>query len=299
MNKEMVNKFVLAFSKETFVELVKEDQKEAQEYLDFYVKNDLGADLSGVNLSGVNLNGFKFRGVRLVEADLSQASLKKANLKRTDLKGANLSKVNAWRANFSDADLHNATLDRGCFSEGNFTRANLSDISATYAGFDAARFFGATLCRASLVNTTLTDASIRVADLSDADISEAKLGSVDLYRSSLDNIKGFVNPMDFMANTFEKSADGYVVYTTCAEELTPGTTLERICNMDPQCCEYVPVTGIHCWDQENATFVSHYKDENLYKVLIRWEWLLGVCVPYSSFRSGIRCSKVEVLDKLE
>ena len=36
--KTETNEFVLAFSKETFVELVKEDQKEAQEYLDFYVK---------------------------------------------------------------------------------------------------------------------------------------------------------------------------------------------------------------------------------------------------------------------
>lgn len=299
MLKEIVNEFVLAFNKETFVGLAKKDQKEAQEYLDFYTKNNLDADLSGVNLSGLNLNGFKFRGVSLMEANLSEASLKKVNLKGINLTGANLSKVNARKANFADANLRNARLDRGCFTQANFCRADLSGVSAAYAELDAAKFFGATLCHTSLVNATLTDASIRVADLSEADISEAKLGSVDLYRSRLQNIKGLVNPIDFMANNFEKNADGYVVYTTSDEDLTPGTTLERTCNMDPQCCEYVPVTGIHCWDQENATFVSHYKDENLYKVLIRWEWLLGVCVPYSSFRSGIRCSKVEVLDKLE
>ena len=34
--------------------------------------------------------------------------------------------------------------------------------------------------------------------------------------------------------------------------------------------------------------------ENIWKVLIRWEWLAGVCVPYNT-DGKIRCEKVELL----
>lgn len=75
--------------------------------------------------------------------------------------------------------------------------------------------------------------------------------------------------------------------------------------MDPRCSEDpIPASGIRCWDLGTATWALH-KDQHLYKTLIRWEWLVGVCVPYVTPISweteiiSIRCSKVEVLDKLE
>ena len=42
---------------------------------------------------------------------------------------------------------------------------------------------------------------------------------------------------------------------------------------------------------------SHYRGE-IWKVLIRWQWQSGVCVPYNT--SGkIRCERVELIEKVE
>lgn len=43
---------------------------------------------------------------------------------------------------------------------------------------------------------------------------------------------------------------------------------------------------------------TYYPNDLIWKVLIRWEWLPGVCVPYES-NGKIRCERVELLEVVE
>lgn len=43
---------------------------------------------------------------------------------------------------------------------------------------------------------------------------------------------------------------------------------------------------------------ARYPGRDVWKVLIRWEWLPGVCVPYNT-DGQIRCEQVELIEIVE
>lgn len=128
-------------------------------------------------------------------------------------------------------------------------------------------------------------ADLRWADLSEADLSGAK---------------GLLDPVNFIDAHFERVADGYIAYKTFNSEypapstwdIRPGSIINENVNFDRcnGCGCGVNVAPLE-WVREN------YKGD-IWKVLIRWEWLCGVCVPYHS-DGKIRCERVELLEVVE
>ena len=201
---------------------------------------------------------------------LSDADLSDANLSDANLSGANLSDANLSGANLSDANLSGANL----------RRADLSDADLS----------GANLRRADL-----SGANLRRADLSDADLSGADLSGADLSGS-----QGLLDAINFMEAHFERTDEGYIVYKSFGENYTapetwkikPGSIIEETVNCDrtTECGCGINVAPLEWVRREGRN--------QPYKLLIRWEWLPGVVVPYNT-DGKIRCSKAQILEAVE
>ena len=95
---------------------------------------------------------------------------------------------------------------------------------------------------------------------------------------------------------FERTSEGYIAYKTFGSQYTPpetwnitkGSVITETVNYD-RCCDCG--SGINVAPLE---WVKKYYKGAIWKVLIRWEWLCGVCVPYMT-DGKIRCERVELL----
>lgn len=231
-----------------------------------------GADLHGANLSGADLRCADLRGAALYGADLIDADLRCANLRGAALGCAELLYADLRSANLRDTDLIDAALG------------------------------GADLRDADLHGAYLSRADLRSAKLSGADLSGASLGGADLRRADLSGAKGLTSAVKYMAEHFESTSGGYIAYKIFGDEHTVperwrlengsvitenvdfNRTSERGCGINVAPLE---------WVKEN----SGRETRDIWKVLIRWEWLCGVCVPYNT-DGEIRCERVELVEKV-
>ena len=185
----------------------------------------------------------------------------------------------------SDADLSDADLRRADLSGANLSGADL--IGADLSGAD--------LRRANLSGADLSDADLSRADLSDADLSGANLSGADLSGS-----KGLLDAINYMEAHFERTDEGYIVYKSFNENYTapetwkiePGEIIEETVNCDrtTECGCGINVAPLE-WVRRNGR-------NHPYKLLIRWEWLPGVVVPYNT-DGKIRCSRAEIIGAVE
>lgn len=130
----------------------------------------------------------------------------------------------------------------------------------------------------------LIGANLRGANLSDADLSDAN---------------GLLSAIDYLSEHFEKTSEGFIAYKTFGGEYTPpekwvispGSVITENVNFN-RCRE--------CGCGINVAPFKWVKTEygrrgDIWKVLIRFEWLSGVCVPYHT-DGKIRCERVELLE---
>ena len=200
-----------------------------------------------------------------VKADLSGADLRWANLSGANLRGADLSGANLYGADLSGANLYGANL----------SGANLS---------------GANLSGANLYGADLSWANLRGADLSRANLS----------RANLSGAKELLSAVNFIDAHFERVADGYIAYKTFNSEyaapkswtIAEGSVISENVNFNrcEECGCGINVAPLD-WVKSNYG----WRGGAIWKVLIRWEWLCGVCVPYNS-DGKIRCERVELLE---
>ena len=143
-------------------------------------------------------------------------------------------------------------------------------------------------------------ANLSKASLSGANLSGANLSRADLREADLSGAGGLLYATNFMDAHFERNADGYIAYKTFGRsyaapavwKIEPGATIEEVVNFDrcSNCGSGINVAPLE-WVK------GHYEGA-IWKVVIRWEWLPGVCVPYMT-DGKIRCEKVELLEQLD
>ena len=181
------------------------------------------------------------------------------------------------------------------------TKEKLSEILSLHAKWlrdepvgIRADLSGANLCYADLRYANLSDANLSGADLRGADLSGA-----DLSGANLSGASGLIDAIDYIDAHFERVKDGYIVYKTFGGAyskpdswtIEPGAIIEEVCNPNRTdvCGCGINVAPIE-WVKEN------YKGD-VYKLLIRWEWLAGVVVPYNT-DGKIRCSRAQIIGKV-
>ena len=131
------------------------------------------------------------------------------------------------------------------------------------------------------------------ADLSRANLSGAYLSGADLSRA-----KGLLSTVNFLEAHFERTADGYIAYKTFNSKykapdtwkIEAGSVIYENVNFD-RCQECGCGVNVAPLDWVKRNYCG--KGNDIWKVLIRWEWLCGVCVPYMS-DGKIRCERVEL-----
>lgn len=172
----------------------------------------------------------------------------------------------------------------------NGVKANLSEANLS----------GADLRGADLSGADLRGANLRWANLRWADLRGANLSGADLSGANLSGAKGLLSAVNFMEAHFERTPDGYVAYKMFSCEyaipkgwkIEPGSVVTENVNFNRtnECgC------GINVAPLEWVRHEYRHKRLDIWKVLIRWEWLCGVCVPYNT-DGKIRCEKVELLE---
>ena len=172
-------------------------------------------------------------------------------------------------------------------NDGGF-RADLSGANLRWANLSEADLSGANLSRADLSE----------ADLSGANLSEADLSGANLSRADLSGAKGFLETVNFMEAHFERVDCGYIVYKTFGGsyeppyewKIEPQSIIEETVNFDrcTECGSGINVAPLE-WVREK------YPNNEIWKCLIEWPWLVGVCVPYNT-DGKIRCSRVRLLE---
>ena len=130
-----------------------------------------------------------------------------------------------------------------------------------------------------------------------ADLSGANLSGADLSKANLSGAKGILSTVNFLEAHFERTDSGYIAYKTFNAtydapetwEIKESAIINENVNFDrsAECGCGINVAPLE-WVK------SAYRNQNIWKVLIRWEWLCGVCVPYMS-DGKIRCERVELL----
>ena len=199
-----------------------------------------------------------------------------------------LQKHKAWlcdeevgeRADLSGADLRSADLSGADLSGANMSGADLSGANLRGANLSYANLRGANLRGANLRGANLRYANLRGADLSGA--------------------KNLISAINYIDAHFERTANGYIAYKTFGGQYAPpeawkiekGSVITENVNFDrcQNCGSGINVAPLE-WVKGN------YNGE-IWKVLIRFEWLAGVCVPYMT-DGKIRCERVELLEVVE
>ena len=136
--------------------------------------------------------------------------------------------------------------------------------------------------------------------LSGADLSDADLSDADLRRANLSGSQGLIDAINYMEAHFERTDDGYIVYksfNSCYDapdrwKIEPGEIIEEVVNPD---------RTFGCGCGINVAPLEWVRNDNYkqpFKLLIRWEWLPGVVVPYNT-DGKIRCSKAQILEAVE
>lgn len=235
------------------------------------------ANLAGVDLGGVNLTGANLARASLAGTNLTGATLEKINLADANLRGANL-----IGADLVGATLEGANLFKAWLFEADLIRANLRE---------------ATLRKAYLEQADLEEANFRDANLTDANLKNANLEGANLYKTN-----GLLSAIDFLAENFEKTPDGYIVYKTFGMYYSTRTDwtiekdgiIEDIVDLDRRTtCGYGINVATKDWIKREAPKIN-----KVWKCLIKWEWLPGVVVPYAT-DGKIRCERLMLLEKVD
>lgn len=184
-------------------------------------------------------------------------------------------------------------------------RANLSGINLSGINLSGADLSSADLSDADLSSADLSGADLYHANLSDADLSGADLSGADLYRANLSGAnlsgtKNLLSPINYLKENFERTDEGYIVYkcfnnmysapdkwdisigSVIEEEVNPNRTTICGCGINVAPLDWVR---------------NEYPHMQVYKLLIRWEWLAGVVVPYNT-DGNIRCARAEIIERL-
>lgn len=213
--------------------------------------------------------------------------------------------LKAHNKQMSGADLRDANLSYANLSSANLSFADLDGADLSYANLSSAYMNGTNISYANLRGANLKDADLFHADLShavlrDADLRNVNLRGANLRYADLSGSIGLLSAIDYMKENFERTSDGYIAYTMFDMlqhvperwNIERGSVISENVNFDRV---FYCGCGINVASREWMRRNYGCNNHDIWKVLIRWEWLCGVCVPYNT-DGNIRCERVELVD---
>ena len=196
------------------------------------------------------------------------------------------------KAILHDKDLRKMNLSCVVLRDADLRNTNLVGVNLSYSDLRRANMSGA-----NMKNSDLSGADLNGAKLYETDLSGADLRCSDLNNANLSGTIGLTNSINYLSSHFESTNDGYIVYKSFGEEykspnkwaIKPNCIIEEEPNYNR--------TSI-CGCGINAATLNwvktHYPNSDIYKLLIKWDWLPGVVVPYNT-DGKIRCAKAQII----
>ena len=189
------------------------------------------------------------------------------------------------------ADLSYSDLSGSNLSGSDLSGSDLSGSNLRYSNLSGSNLSGSNLSGSDLSGSDLSGSNLRGSDLS---------GS-NLRYSNLSQAKGLLDTVNFIEAHFERTDRGYIAYKTFggnyeppAEwKIEPESVIKETVNFDrcTKCGSGINVAPLE-WVKQN------YPKKQIWKCLIEWPWLVGVCVPYNT-DGKIRCSRVRLLEVID
>jgi len=214
-----------------------------------------------------------------------QADLSGAFLRAVDLSSAELINIKLTRAHLETADLEWAILAGADLADVDLRGANLAYADLSEANLECANLRGACLSWSNLAGADLTNSNLTQTNLSGANLSGAR---------------GLLDPAQYLANTFEATDEGYIVYKTFDWQyaspeswtIEPGSVITEVVNPD-RCTECA--SGVNVATRE--WLAEHAPNCEIWRCLLAWRDLPSVVVPYNT-DGKIRCGRVTLLERI-
>ncbi len=191
-----------------------------------------------------------------------------------------------------DVDLHGLDLSNKDLRGADIRYCDLSDANLSLSNLTEANLVGTNLTNALLCGTNLSRANLMCCNLEGTDLTRANMrGTI------LNGAKNMQSPINYLKEHFEFTTEGLIAYkvfghiysTPSYWKIEKESVLTENCNFDrTELCGCGINIATFNWVTQNC------KGE-VWKILIRWEWLPGVVVPYNT-AGKIRCEKCELID---
>ena len=174
-----------------------------------------------------------------------------------------------------------------------------------------AKIFCSDLTNANLNNATCALTDFSYSAFVDAYMINTCLEDAKFYKANLSGAIGLLDPIIFLNSKFTKTNDGYIAYkvfncyyfSPLYWEIDENSILVENVDFDRSVsCSYgINVTTFDDALQHSRTIydkklLEHIPD--VWKVLIKWEWLPLVVVPFNA-TNAFRCGKVQLLEKVK
>lgn len=211
---------------------------------------------------------------------------------------------------FEDCKWKYATFVGCTIEKSSFGGEDMRDVNFEKCEFDCVNFPVADLRHSwfkecIIKGTSFAEADLSRADLRKSDFKGTSFVGAKLNQTNFSDTTGLISPTQYLADNFEKTEDGYIAYKTFGTyyeknskwEIKEGSVISEITNFNPtsECgCGINVSTKDWMWTEMACN--DAFTGATVWKVLIRWEWLAGVCVPYCT-DGKIRCEKVELIEQ--
>jgi len=246
-----------------------------------------GLDLKGVSLEGLSMNHVSFircdfSGAYIQDVDFYKSNLAGSNFRRSDISGTRFNNCHLANVSFRSAQLAACSFIGSALTKATFTLASLEGVSFTDAILDGSHF---------------TKSALLCCDFRGADLCGTTLVSALISECDFSGARSMPNAIDYLKENFEFTSEGMIAYKTFGDEFNP--------NLNWDIKEGAVISENVNWNRFNDcgcginvapySWVSCHYSGKIWKILIRWEWLSGVVVPYDT-NGKIRCERAEIVE---
>lgn len=232
---------------------------------------------------------------------------------RLTLINIDLSKKRIENLDLTDAIFKNVDFNDSFIINTNLSYSMMKNCSFSSSVIDGTLFKGAEIDNVNFLNASLAASNFDFIRTREIDFTNTEFSHCSFISSQLSNTKGLINSIDYLNKNFEKTKEGYIAYKLFEFQykipeywdIKENGILNEVVDANRfDTCSYGINVATLEWIEENLiSFNNLYKifsnneETNIWKVLIPFEWLSGVCVPYNT-DGKIRCERVKLLRKI-
>ena len=237
----------------------------------------------------------KKKGITMIEEEMFVNVIFSGDL----LEGIAFNNCQFYNCNFLEMNFDNVTFRFTEFSSTLFRNCEIVESCFEHVNFKASIFEECKIKPFSIYDCDLNNAKFAKCELRDCFIVDCNFGA-----SNFSQTEGLHSQTTILENKFEKTDEGYICYKIFDLYHTPpetwdieeGSIITEVVN---QTRSVACAAGIHVGDRAWMKHTTETRDtKEIWKCLIKFEWLADVCVPFSN-EGKIRVGKLKILERVD